>query len=47
LDTASQPQVTEAEKEHIERRLASYRAIPDRVTPFEEEFAEINAELDE
>lgn len=39
--------LSEAEKAHIDRRLASYRANPDRVTPFEEVLDRIDAELDQ
>jgi hypothetical protein len=39
------PPLSDAEKEHIERRLAGYYANPDRVTPFEEALDEIEAEL--
>lgn len=41
------PPLTEAERKHIEQRLATYYANPDRVTPFEDAFAEIEAELGE
>ncbi|HEX3147474.1 MAG TPA: addiction module protein [Gemmataceae bacterium] len=37
--------ISEAEKEFIEHRLASYRANPDRVRPFEEVIDEIEAKV--
>lgn len=38
--------LTDAEKAHIEQRLAAYRANPDAVTPLDEAVAQVEAELD-
>jgi putative addiction module component (TIGR02574 family) len=38
--------LTDAEKAHIEHRLAAYRANPDAVTPLDDAIAQIEAELD-
>jgi putative addiction module component (TIGR02574 family) len=38
---------TDAEKEHIDRRLAAYRSNPDAVVPLDEAIAHVEAKLDE
>jgi putative addiction module component (TIGR02574 family) len=44
-DSESDDTLSDAEKELIEKRLAAYRANPERVVPYEEASARIRAKL--